>query len=254
MTTPDPRQLSSNPARGWVALVPDDASVPYVGFDTTLAETHSNTAVITDHPVEIGSNVTDHIRPTPGEFSCVVFVTNTPIVAAGGTQTPANVAGITGDNSVSIDFPAAFLVKPKGAPIFTPGGAIQALGGLIGSLFGDGTPTSIAPLSFPAPFDAIQSTYEALTKLQDAGVTMSVFTSILEYPSMAIAKVEMPRTMSGGAEISLDFKRIVTVSTSSAVAPVPTVPAGVPPSSKGAQSTSGSGPPPTSVLASLAGL
>lgn len=255
----DPRRLDTNPARGWVAIVPDDASYDYVGFDLTLSETHGSEAVITNHPVEDGTDVTDNVRPQPGGFECVVYVSNTPVIAAGVGATPANMPEIPAVNDISVPLPPQALAKPPGAPIYTPGGIFQAagaaIGGAISLLTGDGTPTSISPTTFVVPFDAVLATYERLLDLQARAVTMTVFTSIVEYDSMAISKVSIPRDHVGGAEITIAFRKIQTVKTATTTAPKPTVPAGNPPVSKGAQNPSATTAPPTttSILKQLAG-
>jgi hypothetical protein len=47
--------------------------------DATLSETHSAQAEVTEHPVEVGSDVTDHIRPKPVEVRIDGVVTNSPL-------------------------------------------------------------------------------------------------------------------------------------------------------------------------------
>lgn len=47
--------------------------------DATLQETHSAAAEVTEHPVEVGSDVTDHIRPKPVEVRIDGIVTNSPL-------------------------------------------------------------------------------------------------------------------------------------------------------------------------------
>lgn len=79
-----------------------------VAIDCTVTETHTATATVTEHPVESGANITDHIRPDPVQLSITGIVSDTPIgskqiqraIEAGGTkvqiterETPANAAG-----------------------------------------------------------------------------------------------------------------------------------------------------------------
>lgn len=61
--------------------VPDNtfAIFDVVQFDASLSETHSITASITQHPVETGSDITDHYRGNPDTLSMDVVVSDTPI-------------------------------------------------------------------------------------------------------------------------------------------------------------------------------
>ena len=59
---------------------PVKGQVGFVQFDCTLSERHSDEAEITEHPVELGANVSDHIRKLPASIELNGMVTNTPIV------------------------------------------------------------------------------------------------------------------------------------------------------------------------------
>ncbi len=49
-------------------------------LDASLSETHAQEAEATDHPVESGSNITDHVRPKPQMLTLEGLISNTPIV------------------------------------------------------------------------------------------------------------------------------------------------------------------------------
>jgi hypothetical protein len=48
-------------------------------FDVTLRETHTWESSVTEHPVEAGANVSDHVRPSLDKLSMDVEFTETPI-------------------------------------------------------------------------------------------------------------------------------------------------------------------------------
>ena len=48
-------------------------------LDAAISVVYSRTADVTDHPVERGSNVSDHVRPKPVEIKIEGMLTNTPI-------------------------------------------------------------------------------------------------------------------------------------------------------------------------------
>ena len=52
-----------------------------VTFDATLRESHRVEVGVTDHPVEDGADVSDHVQPRPRSFTLAVLVTESPIAA-----------------------------------------------------------------------------------------------------------------------------------------------------------------------------
>ena len=50
-----------------------------LALDCTVTETHTATSTMTEHPVESGANITDHIRPDPVQLSITGIVSDTPI-------------------------------------------------------------------------------------------------------------------------------------------------------------------------------
>ena len=55
------------------------SKLEYVELDASISETHSFDTVITDHPVEAGSNVSDHVRVSPLRLKISGVVSNTPL-------------------------------------------------------------------------------------------------------------------------------------------------------------------------------
>jgi hypothetical protein len=54
-----------------------------IEFDATLSQTHLMQASVTRHPVEDGSQITDHIIDQPDAISLVGIISNTPLVFLG---------------------------------------------------------------------------------------------------------------------------------------------------------------------------
>ena len=97
-----------------------------VVMDATLNETHTSTAQVTDHPVEDGSAISDHIIQRPDEIDIVGIVSNTPIeiierignILAGGVSGPAGAASAAFDPHRAEDAYEALLeLKTTGALI-----------------------------------------------------------------------------------------------------------------------------------------
>lgn len=59
--------------------------------DADLIQNHRLSANVTSHPVEVGSDITDHVRPEPEEYNLTGIITNTPAKVLGVVVTdPAN--------------------------------------------------------------------------------------------------------------------------------------------------------------------
>lgn len=61
-----------------VTILDQDSQDVLLTLDASISETHSADADATDHPVEQGSNITDHIRPKPRTLSIEGIISNTP--------------------------------------------------------------------------------------------------------------------------------------------------------------------------------
>lgn len=223
-------------------LLPDDGSSLIVGFDLTISESHEATAEVTEHPVEEGSKIADHVHLNPRTLSLEVYVTNTPSNDLGGR-------GVR--ESLELQYPR---YSPPLAP--TPGSlfraAKNAVGGLVDLLSGGQPPAKVTVLLFPEEFDRVQETHATLTDLWERKVTMTVVTSTKNYDSMVLTRVSLPRDHGGGASFNLDLKHITTVTTATVKAPQPAEKRGAPGQNKGSQAgkpVSGKDAPKASSLA-----
>jgi hypothetical protein len=62
-------------------------------FDCSLNEVHTDEAEITEHPVETGANITDHIRKLPASVEINGLVTDTPIAILASVTARSPVQG-----------------------------------------------------------------------------------------------------------------------------------------------------------------
>lgn len=63
-----------------VLLVPDGSGgTDVLTVDACLTENHQLQETVTDHPVERGVRITDHVRPEPRRLTLECVVTNTPV-------------------------------------------------------------------------------------------------------------------------------------------------------------------------------
>lgn len=58
---------------------PTPAQIDTIVIDAAVTETHTLSNTVTDHPVEEGSNVSDHSRPEPDKIQLDCVVSDTPL-------------------------------------------------------------------------------------------------------------------------------------------------------------------------------
>jgi len=207
-------------------LLPDDDSGRIITFDVIESENHESVAEVTDHPVEVGANISDHIRPLPDRLSLTAYTSNQPIFPNPITQRGAI-------SAIKIT-PATYTIPVEPTPGALYRAGIQALG----SLFGPADQT-VNVLTFSAPFNAIWETYEVLRELQTNGVLLRIITPIRFYESMVIERVAAPRSAGdAGVAFGIDVRRLRVVESGKVEAPpVPQddVPGGIPLQNKGGQ-------------------
>jgi hypothetical protein len=194
-------------------IMPDPLSfvLPFT-FDIVTNESHEATAEPTEFPVELGANITDHIKINPEKYTVTGIVSEIP---NNGTPIP-----------VVLDI-----------PIYTPFPSIGAgLAAAAQAIFGPPPPIVVIPEQFPIPVDPIKDMHDILLFLKDSKTLCSVTTTTVDYTDMAITSVAMSKKDDEGkAEFTVIFEHIVTVSSETVAAPKPTIPAGAPKASGGAQ-------------------
>ncbi len=203
-------------------LLPDTDDSLIVVFDLTVSEGHEATSEVTEHPVEQGSVITDHVRQNPQSVTQEMFVTNTPIEDIGRGSIDV----------LELDLPR---YEPPLQP--TPGslfGAIET--GIKDLITGGPSPIKVQVLNFGQPFDRIKEIHDQLLDLWNASATMSVVTSVRTYDTMVLTSIGLPRTEKGGATFTLNLKQIRTVTTSTVAAPEAAEKRGAPAQAKGSQS------------------
>ncbi len=208
-------------------IVADDDSNRILVFDVILAEFHENVAEISDHAVEVGSNIADHVRPLPDRLSLTGYTSNQPIVRNPFTQ--------RGEiESVSLNPP---LWTPPLEP--TPGSLVRnAIAAVEGGIFG--APEAVATvLTFSETFNATAETHELLVEFLDNAVPLQIITGLRSYDGVVLERVGAPREAGdSGVAFALDIKKLRIVESGTVTAPpVPAddVPGGFPLENKGGQ-------------------
>lgn len=188
----------------------------FIFFDVITSESHSKSATITEHPVESGADVADHVRIALDEVTLEGFISNNPI--ANGSTKPNNLGTLT-SSSATLGYEEDALAQLP----------IPAVAGLVSSAFGPLTKVkrefSVVVLSPANPQDFVSNTMEILDGLRTNAVIVSVYCPNVTYESMLIQSIHMTRDSStgNGANFSVSLKQIRIVESSSTSAPVPSV-------------------------------
>lgn len=204
-------------------------------FDAVTSEVQTIKSTATEHPVERGPNVSDHIRDELDSVTLEVFVSNQPIYDLNGH----------GGKVVSVEIKTQPYEPPLEA---TPGSLFNAVGGAIkqgvkalGELIGLGGPsgTSATILMFDEAFDAVGEVVLLLRGIRATKQLVDVVLPSRLYPDMVLTSVEVTRTPAtgDGATIALEFKELRQVAVSIVTAPTPTEPRAKSAVKKGAKDT-----------------
>lgn len=217
----------------------------YAGGDTIVldvvpSETTERVVTPTEHPVEIGADVTDHVKKNPTRVNLECFVSNKPIDDTVMGQKDG-VYGIEFLDIKTYEQPLLTHVGPL--PVPSPGGITTAARNLvkkaIGAILGkDEFDGSVRVLTFPTARDYVVKLLDALEKVQDNATLCRVTTSRgWEYEDMILTRIGEVRDLStgDGATFNLEFQKIRKVSAIAVAAPKPTELRATPKVNKGAQ-------------------
>jgi hypothetical protein len=202
-------------------------------IDAAIRESHSTASQITEHPVEQGANVADHVRPELEKLTFDVYFTNTPI------RLPKSHVG----TALSGDFKSADLPEPPsesltwrrdgGPTLVSPVIPPQRLGlGLAtdgvapewqaAPLQGYRLPLpGVNVLQFSSEFDRVRLVYDALRQLVIAGTLCRILTTLRQYDNMVLRSMDTPRDVQSGSAITVTIEamQVRLVATETVTAP-----------------------------------
>jgi hypothetical protein len=216
----------------WGDNTPDNPNAS-MSFDVVISEGHDATAEVTEHTVEQGTDVVDHIRPNPKTLRLEVFVSNTPITVGPDRDIlPFTIElGSPGDGT--------FFQGGVGALIQQGAQAIGLSGTNVGNTLGFTNPppskVTFQVLQFEGETDYVRNAFDQLDQLLNTGTLIQIFTPKRNYSNMVIKSLAMRRDKSTGTSgwITIDFKEIRMVASKIVDAPLPSVLRATPPNDKG---------------------
>lgn len=211
---------------------PRHVTIGDIWIDVSVREGHDLQAEVTEHPVESGANIADHIRPLPATLAIDGIVTNHPIELPGshveGARQRANSIEIEAEPSV-------------GAAAIIPG--VDQAVALLGALRIDVTSKrtfAATPLHFTEPFDRVSAVHQALVAMFERRQLVTIVTGLTTYQNVALTSLHVERSGAGGRdrlEFSASARVLRIVSSQTAKLPDPVDARAKPGKSRGKQAT-----------------
>jgi hypothetical protein len=161
-----------------------------------MARSHDSSATPTDHPVEDGVLISDHVRPELDRLSMQLHVSNSPI-------------RVEATNMSGVQQTATSTKVPSGPAATTIG--------------------------WSQPFDRVKDVYDELRGIQRSGQLCTIVTPLRRYANMAITGLSAPVDGTDGIVFTMEAREIRVVQTQTARAPAPRSVRGQPTANAGGQ-------------------
>lgn len=182
-------------------------------FHAVESETATFEVEVTERPVEVGADFTDHVRTRADTASISAVIVAKPLAAQSLTRDGFQEGAI---------LPLSLTV-PVGSPGLLAGG----LASTIGRAISPPSPTFTIPaLQFFTPKRFFEDVLKVLRKLQDDRTLVECMTDAWSVESAIIARV-VPTAETdniGGGRIDIDFKKIRKVRTKQSSVTIPEAP------------------------------
>lgn len=253
----------------YIQWIDDHGGKNNLFFDCVVSEDWPDEGTtVTEHPVEVGADIADHVRVKLPTYTLTVRATNEPFKNAG----PNQVQPTKGPQRLQVGF--VHLVPASQTLTFqkwkneilaralasAAGGAIgTAVGGTTGGVIGSVVGGVAASLLFPPEavtesaaaqgltfssgqgavtievaqypgVDYVQATHGLLVELKNQAVVFGIFGSKQSEPNMVIESLSFHRDAQTGTgeDLVIGFKQVRVVSTQTITLPVPHVSAPAP--------------------------
>lgn len=194
-----------------ITWIDDAGAVASLELDVELQETHDLASDITEHPVEEGADVTDHVRPRLRRVSIEGLVSDTPMLSNPG------VAEVAEFKSLELQIPD----RPQRLSLSA--GISAGISAIGDALFGAPPPQKVMLLTLDDVKSRKRAVYDAIEDVRLNARICRVITSLHTYENMLIEQVTPTRSPENGngAVFAITTKEIVQVSSDVTVAPEP---------------------------------
>lgn len=209
----------------FIAYTPKGGGPKTLQFDAVTNVTHIQKATATEHKVEKGANISDHIRKELDEVSFDAIISNEPVQDMN-------------DHGQSVSSEELNYEHAKRPFSFTPGGIIAGVSNLIDDVLGSAARSKVNVKRYSKGGNYVSEMHAELVKIQTTGQLCEIITEDRTYDGMALLSVELkksPETGTAGT-FALEWKKIQQVEVKIVTAPKPTEPRGNKPKAKGSQS------------------
>jgi hypothetical protein len=207
-----------------ITWLDDAGATESARFDVLMNESHEATSVVTEHPVEEGQSVVDHVRPEPDRLSLTGYVSAKPLFRNPGAE------DFMAFEQIELDLPE------KDSP-FARGQLTRGITSAIENAI-DPLPTKATVIAYTDLPPRPREMYERLRDARDNVRIVRIETPIREYENMVIERLAAPRSADDGtgATFQIDLKNIRRVTSRTVQAPVPAEPRGQLTQSQGSKS------------------
>ena len=243
------KSLDDLPYLEWTE--PDSGAVVRLYADVITDESANLGAVVSQHAVEKGANITDHYRKESETVQVTYYFSGAPMR---GDLDPDNQGSVQAQTLNY--YPSGRVIRPGTTPLVYPPGPgpslallnpFNAIGAGINALFGGKLPDSLTPsfidqgqplpsqinaLSFPNdPAKRFQAAIETVRRLQANGILVTVKTTFGPFTDCGIISAQPKRSPEHGTsgEIAFSFEQLRFVTSDIALAlPIPVEPRALP--------------------------
>lgn len=202
---------------------PDTGAISRIYADAITDESPNLPALVSSHAVEKGSKITDHYRKDSETVSVTYAFSNAPIRGDLDPDNPGT------RQPISLKYPEN---KAQAAPLYTPGGLVKGVTGVIGGALGLGPPPlpdTFHPLAFNAPVDRLTKLTDTVRDLQTRGILVTVKTTVGRFPDCGIINFAPKREVGGKASATFELQQLrFAVSDVALALPVPAEPRALP--------------------------
>jgi Dit-like tail protein len=197
----------------------DSGAAVTMQFDIDRQEAHEFVTTVTEHPVEVGADVADHVRDELDRFTLEGYVTDSPTNKNNATDEALerlqNVGTIKG---VELQIPEKPFLLGVSSAI---GAGLNALGGLLsGAVNG---PPKANILTFDDFKSRVKIVFDLLDDVRRNHRKVRIVSKVTEYDDMLLEQLTVTRAPDDGtgATFVLAFREIRTVESDITVAPAP---------------------------------
>jgi hypothetical protein len=234
-------------------------NVHTLDVDVAMTTDDERKVRLTDHVVETGAVVTDHIVLQPEELSFELVMTQTPMLVGNGFAQQNISLEISGNRLASATVPIT-VAKSR----FQPGGFLLLSSGLrsvVANLFGADTPSSmqgsrveqtkstvqVGVLQATQPVDRVNDTHDALIEIMNTGLLVTVSFKGRLYLDYLLTKVKLSQGKgeAGMGRFKVDLRAFRAVTGVNVVLPDPADFRALPKVGKGNTPTKTPDPDPT---------